>query len=292
MNDYRDLFGQVDGVINALPHYLHASVTIEFLENDIPVLVEKPIALAVEEAEAMIEAADANGVLLQVGYKYRFCNGARLVKRAIDEGWLGILQGFSLESGFVYDWPVASGFFFSKEQAGGGVLVDTGSHMLDLLLWWIGDAVDVEYRDDSLGGVEADCCLSLVLKSANGPVEGAVTLSRLRKLSNTAVVAGDRFTIEYNLSTVDKVRIWPSTSDCRILPFVLDTSSVPSQSWDDVYKEQLESFGRSINDPGESLVSSESALGNVALIERCYRERQPLDLPWMRSLSPPGRQSL
>jgi len=51
------------------------------------------------------------------------------VKQAIDEGWLGLLRSFSLESGFVYDWPVASGFFFSKEQAGGGVLVDTGSRM-------------------------------------------------------------------------------------------------------------------------------------------------------------------
>jgi len=68
MIDYHDLFGQVDGVICALPHYLHAPVTIEFLESGIPVLVEKPLALTVEEARKVIDTANATGVsLLQRG---------------------------------------------------------------------------------------------------------------------------------------------------------------------------------------------------------------------------------
>jgi predicted dehydrogenase len=286
MADYHDLFGLVDSVIIALPHYLHAAVSIEFLERGLAVLIEKPMALTIEEAKSIITAADVNGVALQAGHMYRFCNGARLVKRAIDESWLGTLQSFSLESGLVYNWPVASGFLFSKAQAGGGVLVDTGSHMLDLLLWWLGSPVNVEYQDDSLGGVEADCHLLLVLSSPTGPIQGSVALSRLRKLSDTARVVGNRFTIEYDLSTPDKVRIWPSTWDSRCLSFLADFSSPPRQSWNDVYAEQLRAFARAVVSGGKSAVPGESVLGCIALIEQCYRERQCLELPWMTPIAP------
>jgi len=281
--DYHDLFGQVDGVINALPHYLHASVTNEFLKSSIPVLVEKPMALKVQDAEAMVEVADVNRVVLQVGLMYRFCHGARVVRRAIDESWLGTLQSFSLESGFVYDWPVASGFFFNKEQAGGGVLVDTGSHMLDLLMWWLGDIVTVDYRDDSLGGVEAESSMLLVVQSPTGPVQGTVTLSRQRKLSDTVRIVGARLTIEYDLSTPDKVRIWPSTNGDKDVSFMSSPSPLPRQSWNDVYAEQLRAFSRAITISGISVVPGWSALRTVSLIQRCYRERKLLDLPWLTS---------
>lgn len=284
--DYNQLPKNIDGAIVALPNYMHAPVTIELLKSGVPVLVEKPMALTVEEAETMIKTADANGVALQVGLMYRFCNGVRLMKRAIDEGWLGALQSFCLESGLVYDWPVTSGFILSKEQSGGGELVDIGSHMLDLLMLWLGDVVDVEYRDDSLGGVESDCWLSLVLNGPSGIIQGTVTLSRLRKLSNTARIVGERFTIECDLSTPDTVRIWPSIWDSSCVSFASELGDSQRQSWKDVFAEQLRAFAQAIGTGSESVVSAESVLGSVALIERCYRERKPLDLPWMRPVIP------
>jgi predicted dehydrogenase len=277
--DYQQLPENVNGVIIALTNFLHAPVAMDFLKSRMPVLIEKPMALTVEEAEAMVKTADVAEVALQVGLMYRFCNGARLVKRVIDEGWLGALQSFSLESGFVYDWPVTTGFIFSKEQAGGGVLIDTGSHMLDLLRWWLGDVIDVEYRDDSLGGVEADCLVSLVLQHPTGPVQGTVTLSRIRKLSDTARIVGERFTIEYDLSTPQKVRIWPSTWHGKCTSFISDFGPTSSQSWNEVYAEQLRAFAQAIFTGGKSAVPGESVISNVALIERCYRGRQPLELP-------------
>jgi predicted dehydrogenase len=280
-SNYSDLFGEVEGVINALPHHLHATVTNECLERGIAVLVEKPLALTVEDAVGMVKAADVNKVTLQVGHIYRFCPGARLVKQAIEEDWLGSLQSFSLESGCIYNWPVASGFFFSKEQAGGGVLVDTGSHMLDLLNWWLGDAIHVDYRDDSLGGVEADCLLSAVLGASGRPVRGNVRLSRLRNLSNAARIVGERFTIEYDLTTTGRVSIWPTMSEYKNPPFVTDVGSLP-RPWNFVYTEQLRNFARAIITGEESVVTGESVLATVGLIERCYRERQRYEMPWMR----------
>jgi len=54
--------------------------------------------------------------------------------------------------GNVYSWPVASDFFFRKETAGGGVLMDTGVHTFDMLLWFFGEISDLDYRDDAFGG--------------------------------------------------------------------------------------------------------------------------------------------
>jgi len=279
--DYHTLFGKVDGAINALPHHLHAPVTMEFLRAGIPVLLEKPFAPTVAEAEQMIQTANATETALQIGHMYRFCVGAQIVKQAVTEGWLGALQSFSLESGFVNDWPVASGFFFDKKQAGGGVLLDTGSHMLDLLLWWLGDAVEVEYRDDSLGGVEADCWLSLTLHHANARVPGIVTLSKLRNLKSIARIVGERFAIEYDLSSPDQVRfipyVWEGTGK-----FFISDFTARRQTWNDVYADQLRAFAKAIISGGPTTVPGESVIDSIALIERCYQMRQPLEVPWMQ----------
>jgi predicted dehydrogenase len=213
---------------------------------------------------------------------YHFCNGARLIKRAIDEEWLGAIRSFNVEWCFVYDWPVTSGFFFNKEQAGGGVLLDFGSHVLDLLLWWFGDVIDVEYRDDSLGGVEAECQLSLALNGPAGPIRGTVTLSRLRRLPYSARVVGERYTIECDISAPTSVRMWPTVSAGQDVVFVPDSDLLPPQSLDDAYAAQLRAFARSVATGERPVVAGEQVLKSVALIERCYQNRQPLALPWTR----------
>lgn len=151
--------------------------------------------------------------------------------------------------------------------------------MLDLLLWWFGGVFDViEYLDDSMGGVEANCQLSLILQSPTGPVRGSVRLSREHKLRDTVVVRGDRFTIEYDFS--DKVRMWPGASDDKDQSFVSESTLLPRSRRNGA--EQLRAFARAIVTKGESAVPGESVLGCIALIEQCYRQRRPLELPWMK----------
>ena len=70
--DYRQLFGKVDAVSIAVPTVNHAGIGIEFMEHDIDVLVEKPIASTLEQANALIDAANRNKRVLQVGHVERF----------------------------------------------------------------------------------------------------------------------------------------------------------------------------------------------------------------------------
>ncbi|MDT7041526.1 Gfo/Idh/MocA family oxidoreductase [Candidatus Nitronereus thalassa] len=274
---------EIDGVIIGLPNYLHASVSKEFLTKGIAVLVEKPMALTVTDAEEMVDLAKRHAVPLQVGLMSRYFKGAQLIKRALMNDWLGKLEGFSLENGLLYDWPAASGGIVLKDQAGGGQLVDIGSHMLDLLLWWFGEVKDVEYRDDSLGGVESDCELSLTLDGPTGPVSGTVVLSRLRNLSNVVRIVGEQFTLEWDLSSMDSVRMWPTHEVEGHSRFITDSQSERPQSWHDAFVIQLEMFAQSILTGERALTSGDGALGTVALIEQCYRERKPVEWPWMKS---------
>jgi predicted dehydrogenase len=70
--DCRDLIGQVDAVSIAVPTEAHLDTALAFLERGIPVLVEKPIARSVEEADRLIAAADARDTVLAVGHTERF----------------------------------------------------------------------------------------------------------------------------------------------------------------------------------------------------------------------------
>ncbi len=284
--DYHEFLKSVDGVIVAVPPYMHAPVARELLDMGIPVLVEKPLTLNVEEAKRLIEVARASKAPLQVGHMYRFSKATRLVKRIIDEGWLGALHGFSLEYGAVFNWPVASGSVWRREHAGGGVLIDSGPHMLDLLLWWLGEVVDVEYRDDSLGGVEADCTLSLALKSPTGAVRGDVVLSRLRGLTSAARIIGERFALECRLYGQYEVRIQPSMWHGEGLAFASDFGSLQGDSYRQLFVEQLRAFAQTILQGSQPVVSGESALRSLALIERCYQERKPQELPWLKPEAP------
>ncbi len=281
--DYRDIFDRVQGVIFALPNYLHAPVSVEFLERGIPVLVEKPIARTSSEAEAVVKVAQTRAIPLQVGHFMRFYRGAQVLKQAVAEDWLGSVRRFTLEWGFVYNWPVASGSFGKKEHAGGGVLMDTGSHMLDLLLWWLGGVAEIiEYRDDALGGMEAESELRLALESPAGPIHGEIVLSRLRKLANVACIEGDRYTIQFDFRRPDIARLWPTGHDGGSVSFTLNVES-PSQFLD-VYIEQLRDFARVIRTGGRPLVPGEESVFLVTVIEQCYRRRRLLGLPWMRPL--------
>ncbi len=107
--DYQELFDRVDAVSVAVPTIAHRRVAGAFLERGIPVLVEKPIAPSVEEAEELVALAEAKGVVLQVGHIERFnpiyaaLTEARVRPRYIAAERLGIYTFRSTDIGVVLD---------------------------------------------------------------------------------------------------------------------------------------------------------------------------------------------
>jgi len=270
---------EADAAIVALPHALHASVCIDLLRRGIHVLVEKPMALTAAECDQMIAAAEEGSAVLAVGLIRRFLRSTQFVRQAVQSGLLGRIRRFDVREGVVYNWPVASDFFFRKESAGGGVLVDTGAHTLDTLLWWLGDVRSLEYFDDDYGGVEADCLLRLQMESG---ASGVVELSRTRRLRNTAIIEGDRASLE-----VDWWRIRLTPRDVPVTldgpAKSLDAPAAGIQGYLDVMAASFNDWIEAIRQRRPPAVSGAEARRSVALIEACYRQRQPLELPWVSS---------
>ena len=123
----------VDGVIIATPSALHASQSIEALEAGKAVFCQKPLGRNAGEVKAVIEAAEAQDVLLGVDFSYRFTNGIKALKAVMDAGELGDIYGVNLVFHNAYgpDKP----WYFDPELAGGGCVMDLGVHLVDLLVW-------------------------------------------------------------------------------------------------------------------------------------------------------------
>lgn len=142
--DYRDVIARedIDAVDICLPHHLHAEVAIAAAEAGKHVLVEKPIANTLDQADAMIEAAKKAGIILMVAHNERYMPIYRKVKELVEQGILGrVFLARADHNQFIQishrHW------LWQKETAGGGVLIGSGIHRVDILRWLIGEIVRV-----------------------------------------------------------------------------------------------------------------------------------------------------
>jgi predicted dehydrogenase len=129
----------IDAVSVCLPNVLHAPVAIAALEAGKHVLVEKPMARNVEEARSMVAAAAAHRRVLMIGFNRRYSGDMVWLKRHVESGALGQIyyaKAFWMRRAGI---PRLGSWFVSKEQSGGGPLVDLGVHVLDMALHLLGE---------------------------------------------------------------------------------------------------------------------------------------------------------
>lgn len=127
----------IDAAIVSTPNSLHAPQAIAFLQAGKHVLVEKPMATTVEEADAMIEASRGSGAHLMVAHCWRFRDEVIAVRDRIASGELGRVvktRGYGVHAG----WG-PSGWFTDADLAGGGALLDMGVHAIDTARFLLGD---------------------------------------------------------------------------------------------------------------------------------------------------------
>jgi len=151
--DYEELLqkARVDAVVVALPNFLHQESACLAAENGVDIFVEKPLARTSEECRGIMQSAKKNSVKLMVGFYQRFLDQNQVVKSMVDRGVLGDIELIACES--VSRGPFFSRFppspvpewWFNVEMVGGGALLDTGCHAIDLMRWLINDEASVQY---------------------------------------------------------------------------------------------------------------------------------------------------
>ena len=145
--DYKELLrrGDIDAVSVCTPNSTHAEISVAAMDEGKHVLCEKPIAVNLEQADQMIEAADKNRVILQIGHHNRFDPIFEMSKGMIDRGLLGKVCMVKARQAHGWGWAKwkPKGWFTQPEWAGGGTLLDNGCHLFDLLRWLVGDVESV-----------------------------------------------------------------------------------------------------------------------------------------------------
>jgi predicted dehydrogenase len=281
-----DLHGSL--VVVALPHELHMAATVHALESGAHVLCEKPLGRTVLECRTMVDAAAAAGRVLGVGHFRRAYPVVRTIRDWICDGPLGALRSFRFLEGETYGWPAVADSLFRRETAGGGVLMDAGAHTLDLMLFWMGDVAQVGYADDAAGGVEANCTLDLQMESG---VKGYIQLSRDWPLRNQYLFTFDAGWLVYSCDDATTFR-WGLHD--RSVSFVstiehaagwgrdgLPRPGSPAAGFRASFDAQLTAMFAAISGAGRPVCTGAEGLATVALIERCYAVREPIEQPWL-----------
>lgn len=167
----------VDAVCICTPSGAHAAQTVAAARARKHVLVEKPMALTTQDADAMIEACARAGVVLGVALQRRTEPAYQAVRRAIAGGVLGQpVLGLALIPYFraqaYYDSASWRGTW---AEDGGGALMNQGIHIADLLLWFMGDVDEVQARTATLAhSIEVEDDLAATLKFKSGALGSIV----------------------------------------------------------------------------------------------------------------------
>ncbi len=177
--DYQDLLANPDvEMVNVTTWAAaHAEPVIAAAQAGKHILCEKPIAISLADADAMVAAAKDAGVMLTMGYQPRFGNKWTRVKEIIDAGLLGDIMGATIVSANPSSHGVP--WFLKKELAGGGVLIDWGIYTAYTINWWLGkiDRVyataktfrkEVEVRGELLTDVDVEDSVAATLEFASG----------------------------------------------------------------------------------------------------------------------------
>ncbi len=186
---------EVDAVYLTLPNALHAEWTIKAAQAGKHILCEKPIAVTVEEVDAMVAAAKKNNVVLMEAFMYRCHPATMRIKQLAQEGAVGKVR--VIRASFCYNWYALDNVRYSLPLAG-GALMDVGCYCLNFARY-IAGADPVEAKAAALIGPESrvDETIACTVRFPDDIV--AILLAGMRNTSpNTAEVWGSEGAIITN----------------------------------------------------------------------------------------------
>lgn len=213
-SDYRELLRdpEIEIISICTPSGLHAKIAIAAMNAGKHVLVEKPMAMSLYEADAMIAAAEKNRVKLGVVHQNRFNKAIVKLRRTLEEGQFGKLTHGAL----TVRWHRDKNYYDQAPWRGtwaqdGGCLMNQSIHNIDLLQWMMGPAEAVfAYTATNARAIEGEDAAVAVLKFKNGAfatIEASTTIYP-RNLEETLHIFGTTGTAGIGGVAVNKIEAW------------------------------------------------------------------------------------
>lgn len=255
------------------PHYLHKEHVILCLEAGFHVLTEKPMALNLSDAAAMIEASKKSQKQLGVIFQNRYIKGIRRLKQMIDCGELGRLTGaFSTlnwwrpPSYYECDWKG------SWEKEGGGVVMDQAIHSLDLVRYLMGcEPVKVKAHIDKriLTGIEVEDVADAAITFENGAVYSFFACNYYTCNSPIRVeISGENGTA---LLTYEEVLIRLKGRREKTIYPAAGGRARGEAYWGNCHEAQIRDFYRCLREDKPVSVNPQDAMRTLGLVLEIYR---------------------
>lgn len=265
----------IDAVSVLTPSGMHPRHAIAIAKAGKHVIVEKPMALRLEDADAMIRACDEAGVKLFVVKQNRFNVPVVKAREALEAGRFGRLVLGTVR----VRWCRDQSYYDHDQWRGtwaydGGVLSNQASHHVDMLEWFFGDVVSVHARAvTALVNIEAEDTAVATLKFRNGAlgIIEATTAVRPHDLEGSLSILGEKGSVEIAGFAVNKIRHWQFSEALPSDKDVIEKFSVnPPNVYGFGHQAYYEHAVKCLRDQSAALVDGLQGRKSLELISALY----------------------
>lgn len=249
-----------DAVVICTPPATHPEIAQWFLNRGVHVLCEKPLAIDALSAREMFATAERNGVLLTMASKFRHVDDVIRAKSLVASGTIGDVVLF--ENVFTAYVDMSRRWNSRPEVSGGGVLIDNGTHSVDIMRYILGPLAELQVVEGKrIQGLEVEDTVRMFVRSRGG-VMGSIDLSwSINKEQSSYInIYGSSGTILVGWKESKYRR--KGDGDWTVF----------GQGYDKVqaFINQIDNFARAIRDGEPLVVTPEDAIASVEVVESAY----------------------
>lgn len=287
--DYKKMIDEnnLDLIAIATDSGRHAEIAVYCIEHNINVIIEKPIAMSIADADRIIEAMEKHGVKVCANHQNRFNIAVQHLKNAIDEGRMGKLS----HGAVAVRWSRGEKYYAQDDWRGtwsrdGGALMNQCIHGIDLLRWLLGDEVQEVYgaaRRQFHDYIEAEDVGVAVIKFKNNviaTIEGTVNAYR-DDMEETIYVFGEKGNVKLGGLSANEIDIWQFEDEGENTNgegFKEITKNVYGNGHESLYRDMIEAITED-REPYVDVYAGKRALEIILAIYKSQKTGLPVKLP-------------
>lgn len=289
-NDYKVMLEECkpDFVSIATESGIHAEIALYCIEHGVHVIIEKPMAMNMADAEKIIALSEEKGVKVCASHQNRFNVAIQELRKAVESGRFGRLSHGSIH----VRWNRNKGYYDQAPWRGtwkddGGCLMNQCIHGIDLLRWMFGDEVEEVYgttRQQFHDYLEAEDVGMAVIKFKNGAiatVEGTTNVYP-KNLEETLYVFGEKGTVKIGGTSTNNIDVWDfaeeTEEDQKNKGLEEQTSNVYGNGHTSLFADMIDAIEND-RKPYVDAVAGRNALEIVLAIYKSQKTGMPVKLP-------------
>ncbi len=266
----------------------HAEIALDCIDKGVNLIIEKPMAMSMADADKIIERSEAKGVKVSACHQNRFNVAIQEMRKAVESGRFGKVSHGSIH----VRWNRNKGYYDQAPWRGtwkqdGGALMNQCIHGIDLLRWMMGDEIEAIYgatRQQFHDYLEAEDVGMAVIKFKNGAigtVEGTTNVYP-KNLEETLYMFGEKGTVKIGGTSTNNIDVWDfadeTQGDIKNKGLKEETSNVYGNGHTSLFADVIDAI-KNDRTPYVDAYAGRNALEVVLAIYKSQKTGSPVKLP-------------